>query len=212
MEGKKETKKSWPLIALVLVAVLGVIGGAIAYFTSSDTFTNVFRTQPYRVEVSETFVSPENWTPGTTTPKTVVAKNTGDVDVAVRVSYTEGWVDSQNITLPLIDENNNQAAIINLTNNGWTKVVENGQTYYYYNTKLTKNQTTNSFMSGVTFNENVTINTIHNCEDDAETHTRTCVTSTGGYAGGTYTLTVNLETVQFDQYKEAWNTTFDISE
>ena len=61
---KNRKKKS--IIALLVIALLGFIGGTFAYFTSSDTFSNIFSTKPYRMEVVETFESPNNWTPGTT--------------------------------------------------------------------------------------------------------------------------------------------------
>ena len=153
---KIKNKKS--LVALLLVAVLGVVGVTIAYFTSTDTFENVFRTKPYTMQVVETFESPEDWTPGTTTSKTVVATNKGDVDAAVRVSYTESWVDSTNNPLPLTDNATptpNRAAIINFASNyttKWTKSTEGGKDYYYYKTKLAKNASTTSLIESVTFN------------------------------------------------------------
>ena len=39
----------------------------------------------------------------------------------------------------------------------------------------------------------------------------TCTTTASGYAGGTYTLTFKVETVQFDQYKTAFGTNVTIS-
>lgn len=212
---KIKNKKS--LVALTLVAVLGVVGVTIAYFTSTDTFTNVFRTKPYNMEVVETFESPDNWTPGTTTDKTIVATNKGDVEAAVRISYTEEWKDANNQTLPLTDNATptpNRAAIINFAsdlNTKWTQSTEGGTTYYYYKTKLAKNQSTSSLIDSVTFNPAVTIGATDNCVDDATAHTRTCTTTTNGYGGGTYTLTFTVETVQYDQYQTAWGTSVAIS-
>ena len=59
------------LIALALVALVGVVGGTFAYFTSNATFTNEFTTGTYSTSVTEEFVSPDNWTPGTTTTKKI---------------------------------------------------------------------------------------------------------------------------------------------
>lgn len=226
---KIKSKKS--LVALVLVAVLGIVGVTIAYFTSTDTFENVFGTKPYSMEVTETFTSPDNWIPGTTTPKTVVATNKGDVDAAVRVSYTESWVDSNGNPLSLTDSATptpNRAAVINFANDyttKWTKSTEGGKDYYYYKTKLAKNASTSSLIQSVTFNPNVTINTSDTCtytlNDNTTTTTKpadmttvksvTCRTTTDGYAGGTYTLTIKVETVQYDQYQTAWATSVAIS-
>lgn len=210
----KKIKNKKSLVALLLVAILGCVGGTIAFFTSTATFENVFKTKVYSVEVVETFESPEDWTPGTTTSKTVVATNKGDVEAAVRVSYTESWVDANGVTLELVDDNGVNAAIINFAddlNTKWTKSTENGKDYYYYNTKLAKGASTSTFMNSVTFNPDVVISTDDNCVVDAVAHTKTCTTTTAGYAGATYTLTVTVETVQFDQYNNVWNTTVSIN-
>ena len=201
----KKIKNKKSLFALLLVAILGIVGGTIAYFTSTDTFANVFGTKPYSMEVTETFESPNDWTPGTTTNKTIIAKNKGDVDAAVRVSYTESWVDANGDPLALKDGNDNSAAIINFASDlstKWTKSTEGGKDYYYYKTKLTKNQSTTSLIK---------ISTTDNCVENTTAHTKTCTTTTNGYAGGTYTLTVKVETVQYDQYQTAWGTNVTIS-
>ena len=212
MEGNEKKKNRKPLIALLVVAILGIIGGTFAYFTSSDTFTNVFSTKPYHVEVVETFQSPTDWTPGTTTAKTIVATNKGDIDAAVRIHYTESWTDSTNNALSLKDGNDQSAAIINFVGVGsnWIQSTEGGVNYYYYKNKIAKNQSTPSLISGVTFNPAVTISSSHNCVDNDTAHTKTCTTTTSGYAGGTYTLTFYVETVQFDQYQTAWSTSVPI--
>ena len=207
---KYKNKKS--LVALLLVAVLGIVGVTIAYFTSTDTFTNVFRTQPYRMEVTEVFESPSNWVPGTTTSKVVYANNTGNVGAAVRVSYTESWKDALNQNLPLKDDQNRNAAILNFPSNfseNWVKSTESGVDYYYYKTEVAAGASTTNFLESVTFNPNVTISTDHDCTTVGST--TTCTTATGGYAGGTYTLTITVETVQYDQYGTAWSTSVNIS-
>lgn len=209
---KIKSKRS--LVALALVAVLGVVGVTIAYFTSTDTFENVFGTKPYSMEVVETFESPDDWTPGTTTDKTVVATNKGDVEAAVRVSFTEKWEAASGTTLALKDASNRSAAIINFASDlstKWTKSTEGGKDYYYYKTKLAKNASTSSLIESVTFNPDVTIETSDNCVTDSTAHTKTCTTTTSGYAGGTYTLTITVETVQYDQYQTAWGTTVTIN-
>ena len=40
--------------------------------------------------------------------------------------------------------------------------------------------------------------------------TKTCTSTGDGYDGATYTLTITIETIQFDAYKEAWNTNYKI--
>lgn len=205
----KEVKKNnKPLIALLLLAIVGVVGVTIAYFTSNATLENIFKTAPYSTQVEEEFTSPTNWTPGTTTPKTVVAKNTGDVPVAVRVSIEEEWVSGNGESLPL-EQNGNKAAIINFANTSdWTLV----DGYYYYNKKLSKDESTSSFLQSVKFNEKIEIDLRCSTTGDDSFTSSFCTTSGSGYDGATYTLTVKVETVQFDAYKTFWNTTATITE
>ncbi len=206
---KKGNKK--PLVALLVIALCGAVAGVFAYFTSTDEFANIFKAETYHMEVTETFTSPEDWVPGTTTSKNVVATNKGNVDAAVRVSYTESWVDAKGQTLPL-EKDGLKAAIINFAddlNSKWTKSTEGGVEYYYYNTKLAENDSTSSFIKSVTFNKDVKIDVEHDCK--TEGNVKTCTTNSVGYAGGTYTLNIKVETVQYDQYKAAWETNVEIN-
>ena len=95
------------IIIALLIATIGVIGGTLAFFQNTTTVTNTFQAQPYSTEITDTFVSPESWIPGTTTDKEVTVKNTGDVEVAVRLSYTEKWTSANgnelSLTLKAID-------------------------------------------------------------------------------------------------------------
>lgn len=114
--------------------------------------------------------------------------------------------------LPLKDTEGNQAAIINFADDldtSWTKSTEDGVDYYYYNTKLAKDASTTSLIESVTFNKDIVIETSDNCT--VVDNTKTCTTTTSGYTGGTYTLTIKVETVQFDQYKDAWSTNVAIN-
>lgn len=191
-------KKKKMIIAIALIAVVGVVGGAFAYFTNSTRIENVFKTATYETKISEDFVSPEGWLPGTTTEKKVYAENTGDVDVAVRVSYTEAWTSANGATLPLT-QNGENVAIINFANDtDWTYSACDG--YYYYNSTLAKGDKTSSFIDSVTFNEktelDVTCSTVGN--------TTTCKSTGDGYDGATYKLTINVETIQADAKATAW--------
>ena len=202
------------LVGALLVAIIGLIGLTIAFFTDSVEIPNKFKTKPYRTSVIEEFVSPDNWTPGTTTTKRVYATNDGDVDAAVRVSVTEEWVSAnQNILSNTIDGEN--VAILNLSDNGvWVKEGD----YYYYNKKLTKGNSSSSFLESVTFNPNVPSDSICSRNNLTDSTTNevigkqvTCESSGDGYDGATYTLTIRVETVQYDLYKEVWNTNIEIN-
>lgn len=196
---KKSRNNKSILAVIALLALVGVVGGTFAFYTSSQSFDNIFKTKPYSTKFEEIFESPDNWTPGTTTSKEVFATNTGDVDVAVRVSYTEKW-ESANGTTLTGTQGENQAAIINFANtNDWTKVGD----YYVYNRKLTKGQKTSSFLDSVTFNENITADV--SCTEEGTT--KSCVSSGNGYDGATYTLKVTIETIQFDAAENVWSLT-----
>ena len=196
----KEKNNKKKLLVVLGISVLTVLGSAVAYFTTSTDITNLFKAALYQNEIVEEFVSPDNWTPGTTTDKTIKVTNTGSINMAVRVSYTEEWVTSNGNKLSLSDSNENVASIINF-NEGWTK---NSDGYYYYGskenmTKVKPGDTTTSFMSGVTFNSNIQSSLKETKSADGKTIT---YTSTGdGYDNATYSLTVKIDTIQYDQSK-----------
>ena len=201
-------KNKKALIAIAIILTIGLIGGTFAYFTDQISVANEFKTKPYGTQVTEEFTSPDNWLPGDETSKTVVVKNTGEVDVAVRVSYSEKWESSDGTTLSgtqTISGQNIKAAIINLDNTSdWTKEGN----YYYYNKKLLSGNSTTSFIKSVTFNSQITDDTTCTTLNNVTT----CESTGKGYDGANYTLTINVETVQFDAYKTVWNTTTNISE
>ena len=201
------------LIVLLLIAVIGIVGVTIAYFSSTTTFENVFETLEYGTEYIEKFTSPDNWKPGDVTEKTLEVKNSGSVDEAVRVKVEESWV-SKNGTTLLLKQGDNVAADIHWINeDDWTKVIVDGEDYYYYyyNYKLAPQETTSKLLDKVTFNP--LINATTSCSDtvvDGVT-TRTCNSSGAGYDGATYTLKFTIETVQYNKYQDAWNTSVDIA-
>ena len=151
---KSKNKKK--LIVLSTVGLLTVLSGTLAYFTTSDTFSNLFKIPKYQPKVVETFESPNNWIPGVTTPQDITITNNGNIDIALRASYEEQWTSENGNNIDLIDSNGNRASIINF-NDGWSKDADG---YYYYGskenlTRLLPNEKSSSFISGVTFNENI---------------------------------------------------------
>lgn len=198
---KKMNKK--PLIALLLLAVVGVVGGTFAYFTNEATFKNEFQTSTYQTEATETFTAPTNWKPGDTTPKTVVVTNKGDVPVAVRVSYTEKWVAADGTTELPLQSDGKDVAVINFANQAdWTKTGN----YYYYKDKaaVAKDASTSSFIESVTFNEEIVPEMT--CTETTGTGTKTvsCAPAEGSYSGATYTLDIKVETIQQDAAATVW--------
>ena len=227
-------KNKKPIIALGALAVIGLIAGTIAYFTSEATFDNEFQTALYRTRSTETFEAPSNWLPGQTIDKTLVTRNEGNISVAVRVKMTEKWevpdsnsasgyseasqavINNLKTKLAANTEaaNKTDLVIIGLDNQtDWTKSGD----YYYFNRELapvegTVYDTTSSPIKDVTLNPAIAIAKTTTEEADDTNHTKSIIVTTSieGLAGARYTLTLDVETVQFDQYQTAWNTNVEI--
>ncbi len=223
-------KNKKPIIALGALAVLGLIGGTIAYFTSEATFDNVFTTAVYKTKSTEVFSAPDNWLPGETVDKTVTTKNEGSIDVAVRVSTSEKWTleDNTEITMPhtfnmgtpddatddIRYNSDRDLVTINLANTSdWLSSTDDSDKHLYYKKKLAANETTTTFLSGVTLNSNVATDTkcVTEGTQGQGTVTKTCTTGIKGLGKATYTLTITIETVQYDQYTNAWTTAPEIA-
>ena len=200
-KNKKDNRKK--LIVVAVISLFTILGGTLAYFTTSSNIKNIFNTAKYETKIVEDFVSPANWTPGTTTPKSIKVTNNGTIDMAVRASFTEKWVNANGNELPLVDGNNNTVAIINF-DSSWTK---DNDGYFYYGTKdnLTKllpSETSSSFITGVKFNEKIGADLKVSTSDDGKTITYT--SSGDGYDNAKYTLVVRIDTVQYDFAHEVW--------
>ena len=198
------------IMILILILFVGIVGLTIAYFSNTTSIDNLFSTNPYGTTIEEVFVSPDNWLPSDTTEKQITVTNSGQVDEAVRISYAEIWVAKDGTILSgLIDEDGNltdeenseHAAIINFSNNNdWTY----NSGYYYYNYKLSPNETTSSLIDSVTFNSKVKNSSNCTTVENNGVKSITCNSTNSGYDGATYTLTFTIETVQYDKYMSAW--------
>ena len=199
----RKTKNNKKLFVVTCLSLATVLGGTLAYFNTNSSIVNTFKTALYQNEIIETFSSPITWTPGTTTEKTVKVTNTGNTDMAIRATYTEKWVNANGEELSLKDEEDNVAAIIEF-NESWHQA-EDG--YYYYGskdnlTKLMPDDTSSSFINSVTFNENIKANLKETISDDGQTITYQ--SDGNGYDNAQYTLTLKLETVQYEQAENIW--------
>ena len=179
------------------------MGVTLAYFTTSDSVINNFKTALYQHSIIEEFESPIDWSPGTTTEKTIEVTNTGSISMAVRASYTEKWINFNGEEMSLTDDNSNQASLINF-GDGWEKADDG---YYYYGskdnlTKLNKNETSSSFIESITFNENIVAELDKSVSDDGQTITYS--SSGDGYDNATYILSIKIDTIQYDQAYNLW--------
>ncbi len=193
----KKIKQKRIILALLLLLTITV---SFAYYTTTDSFENIFRTSKYGTKVEEVFESPDDWRPGIETSKVITATNTGTVCENVRVKYTENWKSENGTTLPLIDPNlNEKVALINFDH---TEDWKESNGYYYYKKNLLEGDTTTSFIKSVTFNPNYEGNLV--CTTDPTGKIRTCTSSDDSYEGATYTLTITVETIQCSAMKDAW--------
>ena len=198
---KLKNKKT--IVAVTAVLLVVVVGATFAYFQSSASFENLFTAGTYKVVTREVFESPDNWAPGEEIPKTITSTNEGTIPAAVRVSYTEQWLDENDNDIT--SQVANGTVIINLDNTSdWT----NEGNYYYYNYILEPQDTTTSFIKSVTLNPNLNGIT---CTPSNDGSTQTC-TSNNPILGGTYKLIITKETVQADKYASVWNTNVEITE
>ena len=199
----KENKSRRRLLILLGNSIFVIIGTTLAYFTTSDTFINVFKIPKYEPQVVEVFESPDNWVPGTTTKNEVKVTNNGNIDIAIRATYEEKWISENGDNLPLNDFEGNFAAIISF-NDSWIK---NSDGYYYYGskenlTKLSTSEVSSSFINSVTFNKNIKASLTKTESADGKTIT---YESTGAsYDGAKYTLTIKIDTIQYDQANNVW--------
>lgn len=202
-EIKENSKNKKKLLIVGALGMLTVLGGTLAYFTTTTNIVNKFKTGLYQNKIVEEFVSPTNWTPGTITEKTVKVTNSGDIPMAVRASITEKWVSASGKELSLKDSNNNVASIIEFGEE-WTK---DNDGFYYYGTKENKtvldaSAETTSFIKSVKFNENIKATLKESISSDGKTVTYT--SSGDGYDNATYTLTIRIDTVEYDAARNLW--------
>ena len=197
-------KKKKTIIAITTLLLVVVVGATFAYYTSNTSFENVFNAGKYKITLTEEFVSPDNWVPGETVPKTVTAKNDGTVPAAVRISYTEQWTkEIDGVETDITSQVTPNPAIINFANQGdWTS--SNG--YYYYKYILEPTDETSSFISGVTLDPNLDSVTC-----TGEGNTKTCEAQNKA-SGAKYKLTFTIQTIQYDVYESEWNTDVEITE
>lgn len=156
--------------ALGGLAALVAVGGTWAYFNQTAAITNPFHTEGgYETSVIEHFnpSDGEDWKPGVTVNKEVIASNTGDADVLVRVAMDEVWrrgdedlklltsrygtvfttVEQEDAEDGLVDRDKTVVGK-ELNETDWTFNNEDG--YWYYNTRLAAKTDSESLLKSVT--------------------------------------------------------------
>lgn len=188
---------------IVILIALVMIGFTIAFFANNSSFINSFETKSFGTTFIETFESPNNWSPGTTTPVEFSVKNSEQTPIAVRMSYTEKWIDDDDNEIDNVKDGVS-AGIINFANESdWIKDGD----YYYYKHKLVYNQAVSNPIESVTYNSNILSDYVCKMQ---ELNYDVCNIDAGDYSNMTYYLEVKFETIQYKGYKNAWNTLVEI--
>ncbi|MDD6794084.1 MAG: BsaA family SipW-dependent biofilm matrix protein [Clostridiaceae bacterium] len=161
------------LVALVVSGLLavGVAGGTLAWFTSSDAVDNLFKTgglndgESSAIDIYEKFEQNQKIVPGDLLDKIVQVKNTCDYPQLIRVKLTPiNNATQQEITGDDLKEFNKQitlkffdGAIKDATGvtdystlqDGWIKDGD----YYYYMGNVTEGKFTSGLLQGIQFND-----------------------------------------------------------
>ena len=104
-----------------------------------------------------------------------------------------------------VKQNDNDTVIFNYDKNNF---VLDGN-YYYYKKALNPKEKV-LFLKSVTFNPKITNDYVCSTKEKNGKKIQKCESSGEGYDGATYTLVTNIETIDYEVYKEEWNTEFVI--
>ena len=158
--------------ALGGLAALVAVGGTWAYFNQTAAITNPFSTGSYGGSIVESFnpSDGDNWQPGATVNKEVVAENTGNSPLLVRVKMAEKWSRENNTLIEIASEKRPDFTEVkqaydkdglvegdqtvvhkNLAaNDAWTQADDG---YWYYKGQLAPGATTDSLLESVTLDK-----------------------------------------------------------
>jgi len=135
------------LVFSILSGVLMIFGSTSAWFTSSDTRVNPFRTPdlPFLFEITEEFTPPGTVNPGQSVPKVVEVTNTGELPGFARLLVMAEIIGGDGTVLP-----GNPGAEFSFTDLNETDWKYGGDGYYYYLGKLAPGETSPALFTGVT--------------------------------------------------------------
>lgn len=183
-----------PLFTTLLLIIVGLIGISLAFFIDNIKLPTIFAKQQYNNIKNIEFISPSNWTPGTTINKEINYTNNDNVPIVVRISFDEEWISKNGNNLGLTLSDGTKAAILTI-NKEWILI----DGYYYYKNKLNQKETTSNFIDAITFNNNVINETSCNLLDGVK-----CRSQGDDYISARYKLNIKIETMSFEYYKDIW--------
>ena len=135
-------KKFWKLFraGMIALAVASALAGTVlAYWEVSGTAVNVLTMSSYRTEIVEEYEIPEHVSPGTSADKKVHVKNSGTVDVLIRVKIKKVFGTRQ-ADGTLKEDPSLDPELIQITCNGNYWKYHDG--FWYYTEVLTAGKTT----------------------------------------------------------------------
>ena len=152
----KNSKKIIP-IGLMLIILVIVVQGSMAYFTSESNVINKFLASSTDIEVEEEFIPPEQWD-GNILSKSVQIKNESNTPVLVRVSITPRWVNEDGS--PFSGDTSSNTITLDFTKELKESIEEEkwfkgNDGYYYYLKILEGNNVTSILLESVALKEGV---------------------------------------------------------
>lgn len=122
-------KKMLAVAGIVLVAAM-LVGGTYASWNARGEAINVINTGALAAAIEEVYNPPKDLIPGVDVEKVVNVKNTGGVDIVVRVSVEKAWGESRDVNGNLIVNRNLLPENIEIAYN--TRYWEDGGDGYFY--------------------------------------------------------------------------------
>ena len=231
---KRENKNKKKLAGIVGLLAVTLIGGTMAYYSSSLSVDNILKTKAYSNELVEKFTPEDDWQPGAVVNKDVAVKNTGDYPLLARVPWSETWKNAigneETVTLKeeKVDPKKSQVIKTIVEGTNWVYSEQDG--YYYYNGKIAEDGSV-QFLDSITLKDNVDmtgnatkkyyyyegdteptddsewteVNEEREIPDTAKYKKVVSVPATNSYGNAEYTLTITTEVLQAT--KEAVNGT-----
>jgi predicted ribosomally synthesized peptide with SipW-like signal peptide len=183
---KIKNKKA--IISIIVILLLTVIGGTVAYFASKAEFNNSFKGLKYNVDLEEEF----NGTWGTKRVR-IINREDDNISVLLRISFNEKWEHNGKILSNIfLDEDIVNKTYPNTFQNDFD-CHDDGWCYY---TREFKGGDEVEVLSAIHLNEEL----LRRSPDLEE------------YLASNYSLTVNYETIAYDQTlaRRVWRPDFAI--
>lgn len=148
-------KRNVVLISSLVLAVLLVVGGTMAWFTAeTKPVANKFKTGTVKIEVNDIFdtEAAQNVNPGDEYSKVVSVTNKGTKDAYIRVKLTPEWQGGLPNVIDVETPEQEMAVLMAkypLLNNGWVYNASDG--WYYYTSVVEAGDSTPNIIEKVKF-------------------------------------------------------------